>query len=75
MGADSAEEEAQDRCECQRDERDGDDGDCGPEEEGVPLPEPELTGECERVFAGGVEELVRLRGAWARCGRCGWRRG
>jgi hypothetical protein len=59
VGADSAKEESQDRCDCERDDRDGDDGDRGPEQEGMPLPEPELSGEGERMFAGGVEEFVR----------------
>ena len=38
VGADSAEEESQNRCDCQRNDGDGDDGDRGPEEEGMPLP-------------------------------------
>ena len=59
MGAHSAEEESQDRCDCQREDRDGDSGDRSPEEEGVPLPEPELPKEFEGMFARGVEEFVR----------------
>jgi hypothetical protein len=59
VGADSTEKKSQDRCDCQREDRDGNDGDCGPKKEGMPLPLPELTGEGEGMFAGGVEELVR----------------
>jgi len=59
VGADSAEEESQDRCDRQRKDRDCDYCDRDPEEESVPLPEPELAGEGQGMFAGGVEEFVR----------------
>ena len=50
---------AEDRREREGDDGDSDCGEDGPEEECVPLPEPELAGEGEGVLAGGVEEFVR----------------
>ena len=59
VSAHPVEEAAQYRRECQRYRRDSDGGENGPEQEGVPLPEPELAGEGEWVFTRGVEEFVR----------------
>ena len=59
VSAHPIEEAAQYRRECQRYRRDSDGGENGPEQEGVPLPEPELAGEGEWVFTRGVEEFVR----------------
>jgi hypothetical protein len=59
VGANSIEQATQDGYECKGDERNCDGGEQEPEEEGVPLPQPEPAGEVERVFAGGVKELVR----------------
>lgn len=56
-GADAGEQAAQDGCERERDGGDCDEGEDGPEEEGVPLPLPELAGESDRVLARRFEEL------------------
>jgi hypothetical protein len=52
------EEFAEERGEGERDEGNRDGGDGGPEEEGVPLPVPELAGEVEWALAGGAKEFV-----------------
>ena len=54
---DTHEQAAKQRCECESEEGYSGRGDGGPEEESVELPEPELAGESDRVFAGGVKEL------------------
>lgn len=59
VSADTVEEAAEYRCECQRYRGDGYCGEDGPEQEGVPLPEPELAGEGKGTFSGGAEEFTR----------------
>lgn len=66
MALDTLQERAQHRGKGQGDKRDGNRGEDGPEDEGVPLPEPKLAGEFDGAVAGGVEEF---------CGREGHGRG
>ncbi len=58
VALDADEELAEDGGESEGEERDAYGGDGGPEQGGVPLPEPELADELDGVLAGGVEELV-----------------
>lgn len=54
---DADEELAEQWSEGQRDDRDGDGRDDGPEYQCVPLPLPDLADECEWVFTGDVKDL------------------
>ena len=58
MAFDARQEPAKDGCQHEGEQGNGDRGDDNPEEEGVPLLEPELAGEGQRMFARGMEELV-----------------
>jgi hypothetical protein len=55
---DALEEVAEEWGECERDDRDGERCEGGPEEECVPLPQPELAGEGDGVLAGGAKEFA-----------------
>ena len=48
----------------ERKERDAEGREDRPEQEGMPLPEPELTDKVERMLARGVEELARGERHW-----------
>ena len=52
MALDAKKQFAEQRSQCEGDERDCDGGDAGPDNESVPLPPPELTRECDGVSAG-----------------------
>jgi len=58
VSCDSNQKPTEERRQDKGQERDGDGGEDGPEEEGVPLPEPETAREVDGMFAGGVEEFV-----------------
>ena len=52
MALDPTQQFAEHRSKCEGDEWYRDGGDAGPDDEGVPLPTPELTRECDWVGAG-----------------------
>jgi hypothetical protein len=54
----SVEETAQDWRQCQSEHRDRYGGEDRPEQERVPLPQPELTGQIERMFSRSVKEFI-----------------
>jgi hypothetical protein len=58
MAFDAVEQAAEEWGEGEGQKGDGDCGEDGPDDEGMPLPAPELAGESDGVFAGGVEELA-----------------
>ena len=58
MMLDAGQQPAEERSEGEREDRDAEGGKDGPEEKGVPLPQPELADEREGMVVGGVEELV-----------------
>jgi len=62
MMLDAGQKLAEERSQGERKDRDADYGKDGPEQKGVPLPEPELADEREGMLVGGVEELVRRQG-------------
>src|ERR1700755_2357197 len=55
---DSQEEITKEWDECERDDRDSESSQSGPEKERVPLPLPELARECDGTFSGGAKEFV-----------------
>jgi len=56
MALDAEKEFAEERRKCKGNERDCDGSDAGPDDEGVPLPMPELTCECDGVCARRFEQ-------------------
>jgi len=59
---DAEEQPLEERAEGYGDGRDGDRCECGPDDQGVPLPHPKLADERERVVARFEEEGLRREG-------------